>query len=97
MTQPQAPAEAPQQQELSLRGLLQEMIQKGASDLHITVGERPKIRIDGALLDSTVTHVLAPRDSLQLAYSILTENPTWKRAPPQWNTRHTGSNTDETC
>ncbi len=75
MNQPQAPAEAaPQQKELSLRGLLQEMIQKGASDLHITVGERPKIRIDGALLDSSINHVLAPRDSLQLAYSILTEN-----------------------
>ncbi|MFV2007741.1 MAG: type IV pilus twitching motility protein PilT [Longimicrobiales bacterium] len=75
MNQPQAPAEAaPQQKELSLRGLLQEMIQKGASDLHITVGERPKIRIDGALLDSSIDHVLAPRDSLQLAYSILTEN-----------------------
>jgi twitching motility protein PilT len=75
MNQPQAPAEAaPQQKELNLRGLLQEMIQKGASDLHITVGERPKIRIDGVLLDSAINHVLAPRDSLRLAYSILTEN-----------------------
>ena len=74
MNQPEAPAAAPQQQELSLRALLQEMIQKGASDLHITVGEKPKIRIDGALLDSAINQVLAPRDSLQLAYSILTEN-----------------------
>ena len=74
MNQPQTPAVAPKQQELSLRSLLQEMIQKGASDLHITVGERPKIRIDGALQASSINHVLAPRDSLQLAYSILTEN-----------------------
>lgn len=74
MNEPQAPAVAPKQQELSLRSLLQEMIQKGASDLHITVGERPKIRIDGALQASSINHVLAPRDSLQLAYSILTEN-----------------------
>ena len=72
MNQPQAAPAAPQQQELSLRVLLQEMIQKGASDLHITVGEQPKIRIDGSLIESAINQVLAPRDSLQLAYSILT-------------------------
>jgi twitching motility protein PilT len=58
---------------LNIRGLLQEMIQKGASDLHITVGERPKLRIDGDLVDSSVNHVLTPKDTLTLAYSILTE------------------------
>ncbi len=69
--------EQPQQQqkpELSLRVLLQEMIQRGASDLHITVGERPKVRVDGDLVDSHVDHVLTPKDSLHLAYSILTES-----------------------
>jgi twitching motility protein PilT len=50
------------------------MIKKGASDLHITVGEHPKIRIDGDLVSTSVEHVLQPRDTLQLAYSILTEN-----------------------
>jgi twitching motility protein PilT len=62
-----------QQQELSLRSLLQEVIQKGASDLHITVGEIPKLRIDGDLMDSAVKRVLTPKDTLNLAYSILTE------------------------
>ncbi|MDT8341198.1 MAG: type IV pilus twitching motility protein PilT [Longimicrobiales bacterium] len=60
--------------ELSLRLLLQEMIQRGASDLHLTVGERPKLRVDGDLLASQYPKVLAPKDTLGLAYSILTEN-----------------------
>lgn len=59
---------------LNLRALLEEMIDRGASDLHITVGERPKLRIDGTMVDSGVDQVLAPKDTIQLAYSILTEN-----------------------
>ncbi len=68
---PQAPSQPPP--ELNLRGLLQEMIQKGASDLHLTVGERPKLRIDGDLVNANAPQVLNPKDTLQLAYSILTE------------------------
>ncbi|MBT8337460.1 MAG: PilT/PilU family type 4a pilus ATPase, partial [Gemmatimonadetes bacterium] len=68
---PGGPAGAP---ELSLRLLLHEMIQKRASDLHVTVGERPKIRVDGALVNSQHPAKLAPKDTLALAYSILTEN-----------------------
>jgi len=59
---------------LNLRALLEEMIERGASDLHITAGERPKLRIDGAITDSNGDHVLTPKDTLQLTYSILTEN-----------------------
>jgi twitching motility protein PilT len=58
----------------NLRTLLEEMIERGASDLHITAGERPKLRIDGSITDATVEHVLTPKDTLQLTYSILTEN-----------------------
>jgi len=58
---------------LNLRALLQEMIEREASDLHVTAGERPKLRIDGEMTDSTVEHVLTPKDTLQLAYSVLTE------------------------
>ena len=58
---------------LNLRALLQEMIERDASDLHITAGERPKLRIDGDITNSTVEHVLTPKDTLQLAYSVLTE------------------------
>jgi twitching motility protein PilT len=50
------------------------MIEREASDLHITAGERPKLRVDGDVVNSSVEHVLTPRDTLQLAYSVLTEN-----------------------
>jgi twitching motility protein PilT len=59
---------------LNLRALLEEMIDRGASDLHVTAGERPKLRIDGEIVNSSVDTTLAPKDTLQLAYSILTEN-----------------------
>ena len=58
----------------NLRALLEEMIQKEASDLHITAAERPKLRVDGDIVDSSVPEVLTPKDTLQLAYSVLTEN-----------------------
>jgi twitching motility protein PilT len=57
----------------NLRELLEEVIRKSASDLHITAGERPKLRVDGSLVNSDNPTVLTPRDTLQLAYSILTE------------------------
>jgi twitching motility protein PilT len=59
---------------LNLRTLLQEMIDRDASDLHITAGERPKLRVDGQMTDGSVEEVLSPKDTLQLAYSVLTEN-----------------------
>jgi twitching motility protein PilT len=58
----------------NLRALLEEMIQKEASDPHITTGERPKLRVDGDITDSAVTEILTPKDTLHLAYSVLTEN-----------------------
>ena len=58
---------------LNLRALLQEMIEREASDLHVTAGERPKLRIDGDITNSSVETVLTPKDTLQLAYSVLTE------------------------
>jgi twitching motility protein PilT len=60
--------------QVNLRVLLEEMIERGASDLHITAGERPKMRIDGDIQTSRQEVVLAPKDTLQLAYSVLTEN-----------------------
>jgi twitching motility protein PilT len=66
-----APTTAPV---VSLRALLDEMIERDASDLHITAGDRPKLRVDGEIVNSSVDHTLQPRDTLQLAYSVLTEN-----------------------
>ena len=68
MTAPHATASP-----FSLRALLEEMIERDASDLHITAGERPKLRVDGDIGNSKVEAVLNPKDTLQLAYSILTE------------------------
>ncbi len=67
-----APAAA--QTSLNLRVLLEEMIERGASDLHITAGERAKLRVDGDIANSNNETVLQPKDCLQIAYSVLTEN-----------------------
>jgi twitching motility protein PilT len=59
---------------INLRALLEEMIEKDASDLHIVAGERPKLRIDGDITSASTEDVLTPKDTLSLAYSVLTEN-----------------------
>ncbi|MDB4875029.1 MAG: pilT [Gemmatimonadetes bacterium] len=64
----------PGAQGLNLRVLLEEVIERGASDLHISAGERPKLRIDGDMQSSNIDFVMQPKDTLQLAYSVLTEN-----------------------
>ena len=73
MTVPLAAPAVPAAEPLSLRPLLEEMIARDASDLHLSVGDGPKLRVDGHIVRSQVTQVLAPRDTLQLAYSVLTE------------------------
>src|SRR4029453_6699850 len=59
---------------INLRALLEEMIEKEASDLHVTAGERAKIRVDGDMTNAAPPDVLTPKDTLSLAYSVLTEN-----------------------
>jgi len=68
-----APQGAPAQSAVNLRALLEEMIEREASDLHISAGERPKIRVDGDIVPSRIEYVLTPKDTLQIAYSVLTE------------------------
>jgi twitching motility protein PilT len=58
---------------LNLRALLEEMLSREASDLHLSAGERPKLRVDGEITNASVDQVLAPKDTLTLAYSVLTE------------------------
>src|SRR5690348_11110917 len=59
---------------VNLRILLEEMIERDASDLHITAGGRPKLRIDGEIANSNIDFTMSPKDTMQLAYSVLTEN-----------------------
>ncbi|HOJ13581.1 MAG TPA: type IV pilus twitching motility protein PilT [Deltaproteobacteria bacterium] len=58
--------------EHSIYDLLKMMVDKGASDLHVTTGSPPQVRVRGQLypLDSPV---LDPKSVRELLYSILTE------------------------
>lgn len=57
----------------NLHQLLRVTVEKGSSDLHITVGSPPQIRIDGSLVPLR-TPPLSAVDTQQLCYSVLTES-----------------------
>jgi twitching motility protein PilT len=65
-------APPPTQQVVSLNQLLKAMVDKGASDLHITTGSPPQLRIDGDLVPFRVA-AMGPVETKQLCYSILTD------------------------
>jgi twitching motility protein PilT len=56
---------------VGIEELLQIMVQRGGSDLHITAGAPPKVRVDGSLV-STEHEVLAPDMTKKIIYSVLT-------------------------
>ncbi len=57
----------------NLHQLLKAMIEKGASDLHITTNSPPQLRIDGELTPLKLPQ-MTPQDTKQLCYSILTDS-----------------------
>ena len=57
---------------VNLHQLLRAMIEKGASDMHITTGSPPLLRIDGAIVPLKLAP-LSPIETKQLCYSVLTE------------------------
>jgi len=57
---------------VNLQDLLKTMIEKGASDLHLTTGVPPVLRIHGRLVPME-SPPLAPAETKSLAYSILTD------------------------
>ncbi|MBN2381775.1 type IV pilus twitching motility protein PilT [bacterium] len=57
---------------VSLPQLLKIMIEKGSTDLHITTGSPPQIRIDGRL-EPLDFPPLTAKDTKQLGYSVLTD------------------------
>jgi twitching motility protein PilT len=67
------PSGPPKAHGVNLRGLLEEMVSRNASDLHVVAGERPKLRVDGDITNSSVEYEMTPKDTLQIAYSVLTE------------------------
>ena len=56
----------------NLHQLLKAMIEKGASDVHITTNSPPQLRVDGKL-EPLKMPPLSPADTKQLCYSILTD------------------------
>lgn len=56
-----------------LKKLLVEMFERGASDLHITSGSPPQLRIDGQLIPMDLEY-LTPADTRRFCYSVLTES-----------------------
>jgi twitching motility protein PilT len=59
--------------ELTLHALLKTLIEQKGSDLHITTGSPPQLRIDGRLVPIN-TPPLTPADTKRLSYSVLTES-----------------------
>ena len=57
---------------VNLRELLEILIEKNASDLHLAVGSPPQIRVDGRLL-SLDMDALTPDATKKLAYSMMSE------------------------
>ncbi|QDG49933.1 PilT/PilU family type 4a pilus ATPase [Persicimonas caeni] len=57
----------------NLHQLLKIMVDKGSSDLHVTVGSPPQLRIDGTLVPLK-TKKLSPQETRQLCYSVLTDS-----------------------
>jgi twitching motility protein PilT len=55
---------------VSIEELLQAMVERNASDLHLTQGSRPKLRVDGDLQD-TEYEVLDAEATQKIVYSIL--------------------------
>lgn len=56
----------------SVYDLLKIMIEKGASDLHLTTGSPPRLRVDGKLVPLDYSNLL-PSETKSLCYSILTD------------------------
>ena len=54
--------------------LLQILVDRGASDLHLTIGTYPQISVAGRLVPLTEFEVLTPQDTQRLAYSVLNES-----------------------
>jgi twitching motility protein PilT len=62
----------PSELKVNLHQLLKTMIEKGASDMHVTTGAPPLLRIDGSIVPLRLPP-LGPVETKQLCFSVLTE------------------------
>jgi twitching motility protein PilT len=65
-------AEAPEALRINLQQLLKAMIDKGASDMHITTGSAPLLRVDGSVIPLKLPPLSAV-ETKQLCYAVLSE------------------------
>jgi twitching motility protein PilT len=73
MTDAQIPQQPPAEGlKYNLQQLLRAMVEKGASDMHITAGSPPVLRIDGSIVPLKLPP-LTKNDTKQLCYEMLTE------------------------
>jgi twitching motility protein PilT len=56
-----------------LTDLLIEVLDKGASDLHITAGARPTIRLNGSLMPLEERPIMTPPTIQRMVYAVLTQ------------------------
>ena len=56
-----------------LPALLKAMVDQNASDLHISVGTAPQLRIEGRMVKVKVDN-LTPQDAKEMCYSVLTDS-----------------------
>ena len=66
-------SQKPGENDLDLESALRKMIEMGASDLHITSGAPPTVRMDGALKSLEGYPLLMPDEIQRTIYSILTQ------------------------
>jgi len=57
----------------TLNDILDYALQHGASDIQITAGAKPSIRVNGMFVEMEGAPILTPSDTMEIAYSILTD------------------------
>lgn len=62
-----------QTSEVKLIDIIKRALDLGASDIHITAGVNPCVRVDGKIRRLTEFPILRPEDTQKLAYSVMSE------------------------
>ena len=80
----------------SIDDLLEAMVARGASDLHLSVGTPPAIRVRGELERLDGAPVLTPEDTQQLLYRVLSTE-RWRSDAPRATIASRRSSIDRTA
>lgn len=59
--------------EVYITEILEDAVKQGASDIHITVGTKPRVRIDGKIQELTLFPMITPDMSKKLIFEIMKE------------------------